>query len=108
MAFLSLVAKLMPAEIRASLEGAVPVVEVRSYTGLAWENEAQRFAAEKRVAAIEAELELEPEHTTNVTAIQAEVPDPEPAPGPEPKARKITIIRPWEDARQRSALNWDG
>ena len=57
-AFLSLLARLIPAEIRASLESnSLLTVRVRSYTGLAWQNEAQRLASEARVAAIEPELE---------------------------------------------------
>ena len=123
-AFMALCARLIPSEIRADLKAdGLLTVQLRSYTGLAWENEAQRLAAEARVGAIEAELEGQENPPTvvleeraasapalpassAVIAIESELPEPEPC--PEPKESKITIVRPWEQRqRQRSALGSD-
>lgn len=42
-AFLSLLGRLIPAELKASIEGSVPMVVVRDYTGIEWEERAKNL-----------------------------------------------------------------
>ena len=103
-------------------------MELRSYTGLAWEGEAAKMQAEARVAAIETDLvpiesqrTVVLEHTVRPTqaverpalpasTMDASEPDAVieielPEPGSSPERNEITIARPWEQRRrQRSAL----
>ena len=42
-AFLSLLARLISTELKASIEGVVPMVVVRNYTGVEWEERAENL-----------------------------------------------------------------
>ncbi len=49
-AFLTLLGKLVPAQVRAELEGsAVPTVVIRDFTGIEWEDEAKKRAETRGV-----------------------------------------------------------
>ena len=117
-AFLALIGRLVPSEIRASLDAGLITVEMRSFTGMAWETEAERLAAKTRVEAIEAvaipafikddsEIDRDspgidiPVPAKMAPTVPAEpMPEPTPEPEPEKAARGWSVDRSWERERK--------